>query len=117
MRALLSPTAPQARRDEACAIYAQGRPGIYEGDLYYYSDEYDGARIAASGRPVALLTGSYDYSAPPGSTRALARAIGTDAILFRELPGFGHFPMIEDPERFRPHFFEALDWIDERRSP
>lgn len=115
VRALLAPVAPRVRRDEACAIYAQARPGIYEGDLAYYSDAYDGARIApgvaASGRRVALLTGSYDYSAPPDSTAALAATIGGPNVRFRELDGFGHFPMIEDPERFRPHLMEALDWI------
>ncbi|WP_420393874.1 alpha/beta fold hydrolase [Acuticoccus sp.] len=112
VRALLSPTAPQVRRDEACAIYAQARPGIYEGDLAYYSDEYDGAAVADGvarcGRPVALLTGAYDYSASPESTRALVEAIGAERVHFRVMDNLGHFPMIEDPDRFRPHFMEAL---------
>lgn len=115
VRALLSPTAPQRFRDEACAIYAQARPGVYMGDLAYYSDEYDGARLAASlrecGRPIALLTGSYDYSASPDNTRQLADAIGDDNLRFEEMPGLGHFPMIEHPSVFRPHLLAALDHV------
>lgn len=116
VRAMLGPTCPQVQRDEACAIYAQARPGVYMGDLAYYSDEYDGARIAAplraAGRPLALLTGSYDYSASPDNTRALCHAIGEDHVWFREMQGLGHFPMIEDPTAFRPHFLAALQQME-----
>lgn len=115
VRALLSPTAPQHFRDEACAIYAQAGPGIYMGDLAYYSEEYDGATITEklrkSGRPVALLTGSYDYSASPDNTRQLAAAMGNASVRFKEMDGLGHFPMIEDPDRFRPYFLEALRYL------
>jgi pimeloyl-ACP methyl ester carboxylesterase len=115
VRALLSPTAPERFRDEACAVYAQARPGVYMGDLAYYSDEYDGSRFAAllrdCGRPIALLTGSYDYSASPENTRQLASAIGGSSVLFEEMTGLGHFPMIEHPAAFRPHFIAALDFV------
>lgn len=117
VRALLSPTAPQPRRDEACAIYAQARPGIYEGDLAYYSDEYDGAAIAPllKDRPIALLTGRYDYSASPQNTQALVDAIG--GAWFRVMDDLGHFPMIEDPDRFRPHFLASLEAVTGERVP
>ena len=112
VRAMLGPNCPQRQRDEACAIYAQARPGCYMGDLAYYSNEYDGARIAAplagSGRPVVLLTGSYDYSASPANTRQLHDAVNSDNVTFNEMPELGHFPMIEDPTRFRPHLLTAL---------
>lgn len=119
VRAMLGPVCPQTQRDEACAIYAQARPGVYMGDLSYYSDEYDGAGIAAplraADRPLALLTGSYDYSASPDNTRALCRAIGMDKVWFREMQGLGHFPMIEDPTAFRPHFLAALQQMERGR--
>src|SRR3712207_7469655 len=48
---------------------SQGAPQIYTGDLAFYSDEFDGAvvapRIDAAQTPVALLCGTYDYSATP----------------------------------------------------
>lgn len=116
VRAMLGPASPARRRDEACAIYAQGRPGVYMGDLAYYSEEYDGSTIVpglrACGRPLVFLTGSYDYSASPANTRRLFRAIGAKRAMFREMPGLGHFPMIEDPERFRPHFLDALSYLE-----
>ncbi|MBZ0216079.1 MAG: alpha/beta hydrolase [Fimbriimonadaceae bacterium] len=115
VRAMLGPKCPQRQRDEACAIYSQARPGIYMGDLAYYSNEYDGARIAAplakSGKSVALLTGSYDYSASPANTRRLLDAANSENVTFTEMPELGHFPMIEDPTRFRPHFLKALQYL------
>lgn len=110
VRALLAPASPRRYRDEACGCYAQARPGIYDGDLAFYSDEYDGAAVAArlsgNGVPVTLLTGEYDYSSPPESTRALAARI--DQAVMREMPDLGHFPMQEHPQAFRPHLLQAL---------
>jgi pimeloyl-ACP methyl ester carboxylesterase len=118
VRAMLGPNCPQKQRDEACAIYAQARPGVYMGDLAYYSEEYDGKRLAPALRTcgvlIELLTGSYDYSASPANTRQLLSEIGSSAATFHEMDGLGHFPMIEDPERFRPHFRAALARIKER---
>jgi pimeloyl-ACP methyl ester carboxylesterase len=112
VRAMLGPQCPQKQRDEACAIYSQARPGVYMGDLAYYSNEYDGRQLApeirAKGVPIQLLTGSYDYSASPANSRALLAEIGSPSVTFHEMEGLGHFPMIEDPDRFRPHFLAAL---------
>ncbi len=116
VRAMLGPDCPQCQRDEACAIYAQARPGVYMGDLAYYSGEYDGRKLAPAlrtcGVPIKLLTGSYDYSASPKSTRALMAEIGGPNVTFHEMPGLGHFPMIEDPDRFRPWFLDALAHLE-----
>lgn len=117
VRAMLGPNCPQLQRNEACAIYAQARPGVYMGDLAYYSEEYDGQRLARQlqtcGVPIELLTGSYDYSASPDSTRQLFDEIDSPNVTFHEMEGLGHFPMIEDPERFRPHFRAAIARIQE----
>lgn len=119
VRAMLGPNCPQKQRDEACAIYTQARPGVYMGDLGYYSEEYDGKRLAPAlrtcGVPIELLTGSYDYSASPANTQQLLNEIGSNTATFHEMDGLGHFPMIEDPDRFRPHFCAALARIEERR--
>lgn len=118
VRAMLGPACPQRQRDEACAIYAQGRPGVYMGDLHYYSEEYDGAALAPAirdgGVNIELLTGSYDYSASPDNTRGLARLLDPAQVTFHEMEGLGHFPMIEDPARFRDHFLPALARLDAR---
>lgn len=113
---MLSPMAPQRFRDAAAAIYSQALPGVYLGDLWFYSEEYDGARLATAlrsgDRPIELLTGSYDYSASPANTRTLHALIDRPGVRFAEMSGLGHFPMIEDPVRFRPHLMAALARID-----
>lgn len=120
VRALLAPASPQRFRDEAAAIYAQGRPGVYMGDLAYYSDDFDGAALAPalarSARPICLLTGAYDYSASPDSTRALWELIGRDVADFTVMEDLGHFPMIENPPAFRPYLLTALDKIREQST-
>ncbi|SBW12756.1 putative hydrolase [uncultured Alphaproteobacteria bacterium] len=118
VRALLGPLGPQSFRDEACWIYSQAGFGVYLGDLWFYSEEFDGAaiapRLAENATPIHLLTGAYDYSAPPASSRTLAAAIGH--ATFTEMPGLGHFPMIEHPDAFRPYLAAALDDIRARTS-
>lgn len=113
VRGLMSPTSPQADRRRASWIYAQGAPGIYPGDLAFYSDEFDGAVVAPriDGRrtPVALLCGTYDYSATPDDGARLAAAI--PGSLFLTMDGLGHFPMCEDPDRFRPYLVQGLDFV------
>jgi pimeloyl-ACP methyl ester carboxylesterase len=110
VRGLMSPTSPEADRRRAMWIYSQGAPGIYTGDLAFYSDEFDGAAIAPridTGKtPVALLCGSYDYSATPEDGRRL-QALMPGARL-DVMEGLGHFPMCEHPDLFRPYFARAL---------
>ena len=111
VRGLMSPEGPEAARREAAWIYAQGGPGVYAGDLTYYSEEFDGAEIGpmidARRMPVALLSGVYDYSASPEDGAQLAAAI--PGALHIVMEGLGHFPMTENPGLLRPHLFRALD--------
>lgn len=110
VRGLMSPLSPESDRRRAAWIYSQGAPGIYGGDLAFYSDEFDGAAIAgkinAERTPVALLSGGYDYSATPNDGRKLSELI--PGSFFKEMPGLGHFPMCENPDFFRPYLLEAL---------
>lgn len=110
VRGLMSPTSPEADRRRAAWIYSQGAPGIYPGDLAFYSDEFDGAvvapRIDAAKTPVALLCGTYDYSATPADGAKLADLIPGARLTVME--GLGHFPMCENPDLFRPHFVAGL---------
>ncbi|MES0172563.1 alpha/beta hydrolase [Mesorhizobium sp. M0006] len=113
VRGLMSPTSPEADRRRASWIYAQAAPGIYNGDLSFYSDEFDGElvapRIDSARTPVALLSGTYDYSATPEDGARLAKLI--PGSLFVTMDGLGHFPMCEHPDLFRGYLLQALDFI------
>lgn len=110
VRGLMGPKAPLRQRRVAAWIYAQGAPGVYDGDLMFYSDEFDGEavaqRIDGARIPVQLLIGHYDFSATVADARALAGWIpGAEVI---EMPDLGHFPMIEHPAAVRPYLLRAL---------
>jgi pimeloyl-ACP methyl ester carboxylesterase len=107
---LIAPTAPEADRWETTWHYMQGGPGVFKGDLHFYTADGDvRARVAeidTAKCPLYLLTGEYDYSATPEITRDLASRIeGAEAAV---MPGLGHFPMSEDPTRFLAHLRPVL---------
>ena len=108
--ALLSPSSPRAGRDYATWIYSQGAPGVYDGDLAFYSDEYNAhthtAHINTSRTPLWLFTGDYDYSATPADSARIAQEI--NGAHFQTLQGFGHFPMVENPDGLLPLIQPAL---------
>lgn len=111
VRGLMSPMSPTEQRRRAAWIYAQGGPGIYDGDLMFYSDEFDGEMVARAidGKrtPVTLMIGHYDFSATVDDARALAGWIeGAHVIDMREL---GHFPMIENPPVFLGYLRPVLN--------
>lgn len=112
VRGLMAPASPLVFRRRASWIYSQGAPGIYPGDLSFYSEEFDGSvvapRIDARRTPVALLSGVYDYSATPEDGARLAGAI--PGSLFVKMDGLGHFPMCENPDRFRPFLLQGLEF-------
>ena len=108
---LVAPTAPEAGRWETLWHYMQGGPGVFRGDLHFYSEEGDLrgrlARIDTRRCPVVLMNGEYDYSARPEDARATAAAIpGAEAII---MPGLGHFPMSEDYAALKPHLLPVLE--------
>ena len=109
--ALLSPTSPQSGRDYATWIYSQGAPGVYDGDLAFYSDEYNAhdhtAHVDTSRTPLWLFTGDYDYSATPADSARIAQEI--PGAHFQTLTGFGHFPMVENPDGLMPWIQPALN--------
>jgi pimeloyl-ACP methyl ester carboxylesterase len=113
---LLSPTSPRAGRDEATWIYSQAAPGIYDGDLAYYSDDFNAhahtARIDTARTPLWLMTGNYDYSATPDDSRRVAAEV--PGARFVELQGFGHFPMVENAGGLMPYLGEPLADIKAR---
>lgn len=116
VRGLMSPTSPVEDRRRASWIYSQGGPGIYPGDLAFYSDEFDGAvtapRIDAGRTPVALLSGTYDYSATPADGAKLAGLI--PGALHLVMDGLGHFPMTEHPNHFRSYLMQGLAHVADK---
>lgn len=113
VRGLMSPASPIEYRKQAEWIYAQGGPGVYSGDLKFYSDEFDGhvigPQIDAHKTSVQLLCGEYDYSATPEDGKALAALIPGSHV--ETMPRLGHFPMTENPDLFRTYFMDALKRI------
>ena len=113
---LIAPTAPEADRWETIWHYMQGGPGVFKGDLHYYTSDGDVrervAQIDTRACPLFLLTGEYDYSCTPDDTRDLARDIDGAHVTIME--GLGHFPVSEDPRRFLGFLKPVLTGILER---
>jgi pimeloyl-ACP methyl ester carboxylesterase len=108
---LNAPMSPEAGKRDNWWYYAQGGPGIYRGDVMFYSFDWDARehvkRIDTKRCKVSLLTGSYDYSCTPEMSKAVADAI--PGCRYTEMPGIGHFPMIENYPLFRTFLMPELD--------
>jgi pimeloyl-ACP methyl ester carboxylesterase len=110
---LNAPMSPEVSRRENWWCYSQSGPGVYQGDVYFYSNDWDGRedikRIDTNRCKVALLTGEYDYSCTPTMSEAVAAAIPGARLTI--MPAMGHFPMIENYAAFRPYLLSALDHV------
>ena len=113
MYGLMSPTSPEKFRRETAWCYSQGAPPVFKGDLYYYSIDHDltdtAEKIDATRTPLYLLTGEYDWASTPAMSEELARRV--KGATCRTMPGLGHFPMSEDPVRFRDYIAPVLEAI------
>ena len=110
---LNSPFSPEVSRRENWWYYSQSGPGVYQGDVHFYSNDWDGradiTRIDTGRCRVALLTGEYDYSCTPEMTQAVAAAI--PGARYTLMSRMGHFPMIENYPGFRPFLLDAIDHV------
>jgi len=112
---LVGPETPEADRWETLWHYMQSGPGVFKGDLHFYTADGDirdrVAQIDTAKCPLWLLTGEYDYSCTPEDTEYLGNTIAGSK--WQIMKGMGHFPMSEDPERFmsylRPVLEEAVE--------
>lgn len=107
---LMAPRSPEPSRRDVWWIYSQGGPGIYRGDTYFYSVDWDlrgrEGDIDTSACPVYFLTGEYDYACTAAETAATAAAIpGAQSTT---MEGIGHFPMTENYPRFREYLLPIL---------
>jgi len=113
---LMAPQSPESFKRETWWGYSQGAPGVYQGDTYFYSVDWDASErvseIDTSRCPVFLLTGEYDFSCTPHDTERTARSIpDAEFMLMTEI---GHFPMSENPMRFIEYLMPTLKKIEER---
>lgn len=110
---LAAPSSPPARVWETLWHYYQGGPDVFRGDMHFYrtDSQYSNqsSDIDTDRCPMYLMTGEYDYSCQPQNTMKTAQRIkGARAII---MDGLGHFPMSEDPQRFREYLLPVLDEI------
>ena len=106
----IAPQAPRKHRWETQWMFMQSGPGVFRGDLSFYTkdDSLVGnlAQIDTARTPVHVMVGAYDLTCTPDDARRTAKAIPGSTL--DVMPQIGHFPMSEHPDRFRPHFVEAL---------
>ena len=107
---LMAPQSPDEYRWETWWYYAQGGPGIFKGDLHFYSVDHDFRDLCRkiSGRiPIIMMTGVYDFACTPEMTEQTADKIrNAECIIMK---GIGHFPMCENPEVFKKYLMPVLD--------
>lgn len=110
---LCAPTTPETNRRENWWYYSQSGPGVYAGDVHFYSFDWDGREaiktIDTSLCKVSLLTGEYDYSATPAMSEAVAAAI--KGSRYSLMKGMGHFPMIEDWPGLKRYLMPELEFM------
>jgi len=110
---LCAPSSPEESRRENWWYYSQSGPGIYQGDVYYYSLDWDVRdelrRIDTNKCKVSLLTGEFDYSCTPEMTKEAAKSIAGSRVEI--MKGMGHFPMIENYPGFRQYLLNALNYM------
>ena len=87
-----------------------GGPGVFNGDLYFYRVDGDLREkvkgIDTQACPLYLLTGEYDFSCTAEDTRRTAAQIpGAHVQIMKEV---GHFPMSENPAKFREYILPIL---------
>lgn len=107
---LIAPQSPDKERWETLWHYASGGPGVFQGDLFYYLVDGDLRNqpldIDTETCPVYLLSGEYDYSAPPEGAEEICRRI--KGAHFQKMAEMGHFPMSENPQRFKRYLLPVL---------
>lgn len=110
---LIAPSSPSASRAQTLWGYAQSGPGVYQGDTYFYSTDLPrhAENLGPATCPLWVFSGEYDYSATTEMSRSAAERLGGTLV---EMPGFGHFPMSEDPAVFRSYLVPVLDELATR---
>lgn len=111
MYTLCAPQSPEYFKRETAWVYSQGAPPVFKGDLDYYLVEHNltgqTQNINTSHTAVHILNGEYDWSAPPAAGQALADEI--KGATHTVMKGLGHFPMCENPAKFKQYIAPVLE--------
>jgi len=110
---LMAPQSPAECAAEVLWHYSQGGPGVFWGDIHFYSGEWD-ARGRVAGIDTAkcglfMLTGEYDYSCTMEMSQATAQKIA--GARFVPMHGIGHFPFAENPALFAEYLLPVLEEV------
>jgi pimeloyl-ACP methyl ester carboxylesterase len=105
---LMSPESPEYYRRLVLWEYAQGGPGVYQGDTYFYSHDFPriSETIGKAKCPLWILCGEYDYSCTPEMSEEAAKKMGGTFVFMERM---GHFPMSENPVGFLRYFKPVLE--------
>ena len=110
IRALCAPQSPAEYAEAIAWHYAQGGPGVFFGDIAFYSGDWDARervhRIDTNRIPLFMLTGEYDYSCTVEHSQTTAAKI--PGVRFQAMPGIGHFPFAENPALFAEYLLPIL---------
>lgn len=110
---MMAPESPEEHYRTALWHYGQGGPGVYSGDLAFYSRDWPQIQpqLSSARCPLWVMVGEYDYSCSPEVSQRVAEKMGGHFTLMQSL---GHFPMVENPERFREYLLPILTELGTR---
>jgi pimeloyl-ACP methyl ester carboxylesterase len=111
--AATAPLAPEASAQEVYFVYRSNFPGVYAGDNDYFMEFHDlredGHLIDTTKTPVWVVAGEYDASTLFPSNGGKAVAENVPGVVYRELPGLGHFAPSDDPVGFCEAIIPIMD--------
>lgn len=114
---LMAPQSPESYRREVWWMYSQGAPGVYYGDIYFYSEDWRAtdrvSQIDTNQCPIYMLTGEYDYSCTPQMSEETAKLI--PGAFYQTMREMGHFPMSENPELLLKYLQPILTTLSEKK--
>jgi len=108
----IAPMSPSEYRWEIWWGYATSGPGVFKGDVHFYSNDHDYREQLAEMQntpPMYFMGGDYDAACKPAMSKATADQIAN--AVFVEMKDMGHFPMSENPDLFRRYLDPVLDHI------
>lgn len=110
---LVAPQTSDLDRRLSMWYFAQCAPGVFKGDLNFYSVEHNmletAGQLDATRTPLYLLNGEYDYASPPARAQAMGAKI--KGARMQTMQGLGHLPMSEDHQRFMTYLRPILKEI------